>query len=170
MGLDLSVTGTGLVVLQGEWVVHRRLISTDPADGSHHHRFSTIACAIAEVCREYEPDLVGIENYAFGKQFGTQPLMELGGVVKHYLYHEECPWTTIPPQSLKAWAHGGKIPKANGMSKPEHRKFLKASMIELAREGGCETFDDNVADAFHVARWASANFRDLISEALETVA
>ena len=168
MGLDLSLTGTGVVVKIGETVVHRRLISTDPADGPHHSRFTDIACHIAEICRQYEPDLVGIEGYAFGKQFNTQPLMELGGVVKHYLFHEETPWTLYPPQSLKKYALGA-VPKRAGFGKSEYTKHVKALMVQAARDGGCETFDDNVADAYHMATYVQEHFRDLISEALATV-
>jgi Holliday junction resolvasome RuvABC endonuclease subunit len=169
MGLDLSLSGTGVVVKRGEAVLHRSLISTEPAMGSHHARMTLIACTIAEIAREYEPDLVGIEGYAFGKQFNTQPLMELGGVVKHYLFHEECPWVTYPPQSLKKFALGA-VPSRSGYSKAAYTKYVKGLMVDAARAGGCETFDDNVADAYHMATWAQESWRNVISEALETVA
>lgn len=169
MGLDLSLTGTGVVVLQDDAVLHRELLATDPGMGSQHSRITYIACRIAELVRQHEPDLAAIEGYAFGKQWGTEPLMELGGVTKHYLFHEEVPWVTYPPQSLKKWVLGAVPPRA-GFSKSGYTKHVKSLMVDAARQHGCETFDDNVADAFHVARWARDHFVQVISGALDSVA
>lgn len=170
MGLDLSLTGTGVVVLRGDDVLHRELIHTEPKMGSQHMRINLIACTIAELAREHEPDLVGIEGYAFGKMHNSAPLMEVGGVVKHYLFHEECPWTTLPPQSLKVYALGEVPKKPKKVLRKDWGKQVKEMMVQAARDLGCKTYDDNVADAFHLARWARDGFTGLISDALETVA
>lgn len=172
IGLDLSLTGTGLVVYDGESVLHRQLIHTDPKDGSIHCRISYIAAAVGERVREFEPDLVGIEGYAFDKKFGGETLAELNGVVKHYLFHEDTAWATIPPQSLKKRVLGGVPQKPKGWVKSNDawRKEVKKMMIASANTLGCRTADDNVADAFHVARWAHDEFRVVISEAMDRVA
>lgn len=172
MGLDLSITGTGMVVYDGDIPTMRRLLHTEKKDGSMHHRISYIACEIAEAVRTYEPDLVGIEGYAFDKKFGGETLAELAGVVKHYLYHEDTPWATKPPQSLKKWTLGGvpQKPKDWPGTQAKWRMHVKQMMIDKAVELGCQTQDDNVADAFHMARWAYDEFSALISEALDLVA
>ena len=172
IGLDLSLTGTGLVVYADSSVIKRLLIHTEKSQGALHQRISYIAGTVGELVRQYEPDLVGIEGYAFDKKFGGETLAELAGVVKHYLYHEDTPWATVPPLSLKKFALGGvpQKPKDWPHSNDKWRKHVKQMMIDKGNELGCVTQDDNVADAFHVARWTDERFRDLISEAMERVA
>lgn len=172
IGLDLSITGTGIVVNYAGRVMYQDLIMTSPADGPLHFRISFIANEIARVVREHDPDIIGIEGYAFDKKFGGEMLAELAGVVKHYLFHEDTPWATIPPQSLKKYALGGVPQKPKGwtQSNDKWRKEVKKMMIASAAALGCGTEDDNVADAFHVSRWAHNEFRTLIREAQDRVA
>jgi Holliday junction resolvasome RuvABC endonuclease subunit len=143
-----------------------------PTDGSLHYRISYLASEVGEVVRQWEPDLVGIEGYAFDKKFGGETLAELNGVVKHYLFHEDTPWATIPPQSLKKYTLGGVPQKPKGWAKSNDawRKEVKKMMISAANTLGCNTQDDNVADAYHAARWADSEFRSIISEAIARVA
>lgn len=169
VGLDLSLTGTGIVVNVDDEVVYQNLIHTQPSDGSQHHRISYIAAETSRLVRLHEPDLVGIEGYAFDKKFGGETLAEIHGVVKHYLFHEEAPWALIPPQSLKKYALGGVPQKPKGWTRSNDawRKEVKKMMIASAGTLGCTTEDDNVADAFHVSRWAQREFRTLISGAMD---
>jgi Holliday junction resolvasome RuvABC endonuclease subunit len=169
VGLDLSLTGTGIVVVRDGTVIYQNLLHTEPADGSQHSRISYIVYEVAAVVRRVDPDLVGMEGYAFDKKFGGETLAEIHGVVKHYLFHEEAPWALTPPQSLKKYALGGVPQKPKGWTRSNDawRKEVKKMMIASAVALGCETGDDNVADAFHVARWASREFRNLISGAMD---
>jgi hypothetical protein len=88
------------------------------------------------------------------------------------LYRYDTPWATLPPQSLKKYALGGvpQKPKDWPGTHAKWRMAVKQMMIDKAREFGCITDDDNVADAFHMARWATREWRSIISEAMDRVA
>jgi len=146
MGIDLSYTGTGLVVIDGDEVLRRRLICTEPTDGSDIERCLTIADQVSRAVTHFNITVVGIENYAFGKIAGGEKLGELGGVVKARLHTLGCVWMTIPPQSLKKWVLGKAYTRDEG----------KRRMIKAARNYGCNTYDDNIADAFWTAMWVQA--------------
>lgn len=165
-GLDLSLTGTGLSVYQGRAVI-RRLIHTEPSDGSDCARMDKVATAIMVEMSEYRPKLVVIEGYAFDKKFGGERLAELHGIVKNRLYVLGIPWTTITPQGLKKEVLGGvpQKPKDWPLSHDKWRAHVKQMMIDEAVRLGCQTGDDNVADAFHLARYGARHFTDLIEGA-----
>jgi Holliday junction resolvasome RuvABC endonuclease subunit len=143
IGIDASYTGTGICVIQGDDVLHRQLVCTEPTDGSDIERCLTIASHIGRAAIRFKAEGACIEGYAFGKMAGGEKLGELGGVVKSRLYTLGIPWATVPPQSLKQWVLG----------KAYRRDEGKRRMIAAARNFGCMTYDDNVADAFWCARW-----------------
>lgn len=96
-----------------------------------------------KVWRKYQPYAVGIEQYAFSRQSrGLSGLHELGGVVKNRLFRKEALVLLPTSTEIKKFATG------NGAAK-------KPQMIAAAQNYGCRTTDDNVADAFHVARWTA---------------
>jgi len=146
LGLDLSYTGTGLVVIDGDEVLRRQLICTEPTDGTDIERCIAIALQVSRAVTRFDIKVAGIENYAYGKIAGGEKLGELGGVIKHRLYSLDVVWVTYPPQSLKKWVLGKAYTRDEG----------KRRMIKAARNFGCNTYDDNVADAFWVAKWAQA--------------
>jgi hypothetical protein len=165
-GLDLSITGTGLSVYQGGPLI-RRLIHTEPEDGSDCRRMNAITCAIVDEFSEWRPRLVVIEGYAFDKKFGGERLAELHGLIKNRLYCLRIPWTTITPQGLKKEVLGGvpQKPKDWPLSHDKWRAHVKQMMIDEAVRLGCQTGDDNVADAFHLARYGARHYTALIEEA-----
>lgn len=170
MGLDLSLTATGLVLLTRGTVRHL-LIKTKPltalpkkADGNplwngifhgtNEDRNAYIAISIMELWVEHAPDLVLIEGYSFGsKGSALSALHELGGVVKNYLWIADALWLPISPNTNKSYATGNHQAK-----KPE--------MIARAQKlwSGCPD-EDNVADAFHLARYGLRKFAQLVEAA-----
>lgn len=164
MGLDLSITGTGMVVYEGEAslvfgrVLCERHPKTAPFDrptresgltkngvyyGTDMERISFILRKVKRAWREHEPIIVGIEEYAFGARGrGLSILHELGGVVKHWLHTQEALVVTYPPTEVKKFATG------KGTASKEE-------MVEAAWAFGFKnTHDDNSCDAFHIARKA----------------
>lgn len=166
MGLDLSLTGTALVVFRPDKtavfgkVLRQRLYPTEPRSknhpdepgnlrpngkyrGSEEERIDFIANQVMKMWRKYQPVAVGIEQYAFSRHSrGLSGLHELGGVVKNRLFRKEA--LVLMPQSTEI----KKFATNNGNAK-------KPQMIAAAQALGCDTEDDNVADAFHIARWTS---------------
>jgi Holliday junction resolvasome RuvABC endonuclease subunit len=148
IGVDLSYTSTGIVVLRGKRVLHWENPKTTPKqiDVVRQAIIATRVCAVAE---EYEPDLLLIEDYAFSKPQGAARLGELGGKVKGELWLDDVRYGTVQPMKLKALAGSG--------------KYDKKQMIKAARRGwkDCPEISD-VADAYWAARYARDHFVDYV--------
>jgi len=164
MGLDLSITGTGVVVYEGEAslvfgnVLCERHPKTAPFDrptresglaangtfyGTDMERIDFILRKVKRAWRTYQPIIVGIEAYAFGARGrGLSILHELGGVVKWWLHKQEALVVTYSPSDIKKFATG------KGTANKEE-------MVAAAWGFGFKnTHDDNSCDAFHIARKA----------------
>ena len=170
MGLDLSMTGTGLVVLQrGTYrVLAWHLIQTESMTkgeervrvnqkgerifvGSSDGRINYIAKQVMREWRRWEPRLTIIEeqtfsrNKAYARQTG-----EMTGVVKHRLYLAEAPYDLKTSTHLKKEFTG-------------YGKATKDEMIAQARVYWPECpDDDNVADAFSAACYADDNYEKIV--------
>lgn len=172
MGLDLSLTGTGMVVL-AKGKVRWRFLPTAPLHqlpksaasqmhrgvfhGTSEERVGYIAYQIMAAWIRCRPSIVVIEEYAFSRgKSQAHALGELGGVVKHYLWVSEALWLPLTSTSNKLNATG------NGQAD-------KDEMIEKARKlwPSFPEFkgNDNVADAFHLARYGLRNFAKLVEAA-----
>ena len=169
MGLDLSLTATGLVVRAGDRVRRWRLLETEPATkegqslgllpsgkyrGSTEARVEWSASQVRKAWRKFRPDIVVIEEYAFGARGrGLSSLHEHGGVVKNFLYRMQAPFVTVTGSEIKFYATG-----SGGASKED--------MIQQALEywPGFPNIkkNDNVADAFWLAHWGQANYSALV--------
>lgn len=107
VGLDLSLTSTGLVFLTGDGVVESYTISTSPKDGCDTSRIAyirdSIWSIITSICEiENQPTLVAVEGYAMGIRGGKVfTLGELGGVVKESLRQNNKNSLIVPPMVLK---------------------------------------------------------------------
>jgi Holliday junction resolvasome RuvABC endonuclease subunit len=140
LGLDLSYTSTGLVVLNTEKVLGWDRIQTKPRM-QREQRITIIKNRVMEVCDMYDLDMVMLEDYAFSKPQGATMLGELGGVVKNALWSEGIKWDKVQPMTVKLHAGSG--------------KYDKKQMIEAARRlwPECPNVSD-VADAFWIAHYA----------------
>lgn len=171
MGLDLSMTGTGLVVIQGTKVATWRLLETEPVGqaksvgllpsgkyrGETDARIEWTVSTIRKAWNHFLPDLTVIEEYAFGaKGRGLSSLHEQGGVVRNFLFRKEAPYITEQNSRIKEFATG-----KGGASKDE----MIAAATDLWR--GCPQGKgaDNVADAFHLAMYGMTNYKALVQSA-----
>lgn len=111
MGLDISTkTGVSVVndskrVLLGAQVTFPKLKGWE--------RAAAIAARIMELHAEHKPDLVVIENYGFANANSLVTLVEVGTIIRYFLWQEDIPYIEVPPNSLKKFVSG------KGQSKKE---------------------------------------------------
>jgi crossover junction endodeoxyribonuclease RuvC len=148
MGLDLSMTGTGLVVMDGNTIIHQKLIETSPKMGDDITRIGfilrNILGSMVQVgfpTHHYtERPTVAMEGPSYGVAGATRSLHTLGkmmGIIEYYLKIEkQLKIEIIPPTSLK------KIITGKGSGKKE--MMLK----EVYKRYGIDFNDNNLCDAF----------------------
>ena len=142
LGLDLSLTGTGVAVLDdtGAIVCTKTLAFKDRGMERLHKISETIN---GFLCK-YEPEVVAIEGYSMGSRAGQAfSIGELGGVVKLLLwksgYNDPL---IIAPTRLKKYITGkGNSPK-------------DTIMMHVYKNWRYEPENNNVADAYGLARIA----------------
>lgn len=153
VGLDLSLTGTGLVGLSKvpgckdvEELFSECLVPDTGADrfakvkGVADHILSRIRCL--------ENPIITIEGYGQGAHKGVASfvkLVEVGTAVRMGLWELGLSWAEVPPQSLKKFVTGSGV------------KVDKKRMIHGCSEvWGFETDNHNIADAYGLARFGLA--------------
>lgn len=156
VGIDQSYTGFAFVSIDADGNdVSGNLKSFDPKVNTgierllsiYQHLFNlfTEAGDVAHIC---------IEGYANGAKFGREQAGELGAIVKLAVYdyfdrfdddHGDLRYPTIvTPSSLKKFVTGNGAAKKNNM------------LLAVFKKWGFETSDDNLADAYSLARVAMA--------------
>jgi Holliday junction resolvasome RuvABC endonuclease subunit len=135
MGLDLSLTGTGVVVLQDGVYLDHDLIAT-PSFAVEEVRFRRIWKRIYKMLYRYTPNIVMLESAVGGMtQHATHGL---NAVIRYELKNHKVPFETMAPNTLKKQATG------NGRSD-------KPQMLAAAQVHWPECPDHNCADAYHLA-------------------
>jgi Holliday junction resolvasome RuvABC endonuclease subunit len=168
IGLDLSLSNTGVAVLQAsdQAVVHLESICTTPQDGGRIERDDFIADRIGEIVKEFGPHLIVIEEYAFSRPTMVSALGELGGLVKRELWRvtgiPEC-WMTITSTACKKYITGSAAPKGGkermvAAAQPFIRQFHQHHIIDPAWYK-----DDNIADAIGLARMGIDHFGEAVA-------
>jgi crossover junction endodeoxyribonuclease RuvC len=140
LGVDQSLTGTGLCVLSDEGVLVASATVT-PEDLRDGARLAFIKQAVATML----PGVVfaALEGYSYNSVGHVFELGEIGGVVKVALLEAGVPYVVVPPVLVKKFATG----KATAD---------KDDMALAAKARGCVFSDDNQADAFFLAHIARA--------------
>lgn len=118
MGLDLSLTGTAIVVWDGDKVVWwcrpateglgstlrtqvSGLLPSGRFRGNDDERVEFIVKQVRGAFRKFQPDLVYIEGLSYQFLKGAAIRIELLGVIKNFLHRHEAPYDLIAPKSLK---------------------------------------------------------------------
>lgn len=155
LGIDLSLTGTGLALITPEaarlqfhgssyygdcdcWV---RRISPSP-DLPMFDRWKHVLEIIG--CWSAHADVVVIEGYSFASAQGTRACMEIGGIVRYYLHHMKKSPIEVSPNSLKKFVSGNAVAKKNTM------------LLEAYKRWGLSFGSDDIADAFGLAKIGEA--------------
>lgn len=133
MGLDVS-TKTGVAVVEsGKKILHTQMVEHKKLTG--WERASAIAADILELRETHSPDLVVLENYGFSNAHTLVTLVEIGTVIRYFLWQEGIPYIDVAPTSLKAFVAG----KGNA------KKDLM--VLEVFKKWGFSSPTNDIADA-----------------------
>lgn len=150
MGIDLSLTGTGLVILDGGKTVVNKIIKSKPPEEKTHtteiERLLKIKAEIQKHISKYSPDLALIEGLAFGAR-NTTALMQLAGLsymVRETFVLRSIPFIVVAPTTLKKFIVG----KGNATK--------DLMLLETFKRYGQSFLDNNICDAFALAQCGAA--------------
>ena len=141
MGIDLSTSGTGLVLLQASGLakpdcLFETELKPSVAAGAARNRF--ISRHIMEFVHSHKPDKIVIEGYSLNLKNASSviPLVELGGVLRLMLHLDELKWYDPTAPEVKKFCTGkGNSPK-------------NVVMMNVLKRWGHESKTDNTADAY----------------------
>lgn len=146
VGIDQSLTGTGLAELTNDGKLKRNvLVKTGKIFGIE--RLDLITKTVVSFCQEVnERFVISREGYSFAsKGRSVFNLGELGGCIDLTLYRSEIPnlvsYYVLPPTVVKKFCLG------SGATKKDSGYLLK-----VYNKYGIEFDDDNQADAFMIAK------------------
>ena len=144
VGIDLSYTSTGLVLLNqvGELYSTEAIKTTPDHFPVHEDRIRHI---VGYVLRKMQPiskyiKLVCVEGYAYSAKYNRETSGELGGMMKCALREAQINYLVIPPTVLKKYATG----KGN-CDKDEVR-------LGVYKQWGHEAKTDDEIDAYVLAK------------------
>ena len=144
VGLDISITGTGVVVLDKQLkTVVAECIKSKPQE-DWYGRVHTISARIFSFLPSPTFSTVFVEDYAFAAKGQVFNIAELSGIIKYGLWCDAYNFLRIPPTSLK------KFTTATGTAPKE------LMMKEVYKRYGVDFNDNNVADAYALARMGYA--------------
>lgn len=131
IGLDLSISASGVALADGTCRTFRPTVGTDQPARRLHELVERIATWLRQA------DVAVIEGYNPGghQGFTMVRLAELGGAIRVLLHERNIPYVEIAPKSLKLFAAG------TGDAKKEQ-------MITVAQACGATVANDNEADAW----------------------
>ena len=160
MGIDPSLNSTGISLLRtdrktGEIVTADTKALTHLMDIPRADKLDRIYTYICTTVREYRPEVICVEDYAYGARNGRETSGEVRGVISLALLHAKAPVPLlVAPTQLKHFATGSA--KAD------------KSQIRLAvyKRWEFEAPSDDEIDAFILSHIALAHMRPDIRTAL----
>lgn len=149
LGIDLSLTHTGLAVLSDGRLHSKKSIRSKPTGKrpiNEIERIEHISVQIAEVIDQVKPDIAAIEGIAFmaSKTTALAQLSALNYFVRRELMKRQIPFVIVAPSSLKKFVTG----KGNAQK--------DEVMLSIFKRWGVSITDDNEADAYALAHVALA--------------
>jgi crossover junction endodeoxyribonuclease RuvC len=142
VGLDISLTETGIVRFPRNAPWTQQVIDTKPKDGQLWERYEKIMKRVLGVVGKN--DLVFCEDYAYSIGAGKSRLVtlgELGGMLRFVLWKRTGHWPfAISPTSLKKFATG----HGRGKKSDIRVALFKKTQLDFA--------NDNIADAYVLAQ------------------
>jgi len=144
LGLDLSLTHTGVVVLDldGDNPV---MVDVIKPKTNKEIRLVEIRDKVNDFVTRCNPTLIVLEGYSFASQGrAVYDIGEMGGVVRVHLYESKRRYMVVPPHSLKKFVtQKGNSPK-------------QIMIREVYRRWKREFDDDNICDAYGLAKVGQA--------------
>ena len=142
VGLDLSISETGLVILDNETEIQWFLIKSK-TDSIIEDRFDFILDKIKFVKGIVGLKSVYMENLSFASRGNA--IFQLAGlhfIVRHFFFKNNVPYKLIAPQTLKKFVTG------NGRSTKD------IIIKEIYKKWNVDINNNNLADAYALARMA----------------
>ena len=149
VGLDLSLTGTGIVVLTNGKLTRKELIRSKPVGDrptDELQRIRKIVSDIGGILSEYDPTVVCIEGLAFMAR-NTSALVQLAALnymIRAIIFDRAIPFYIVAPTSLKKFITGKGNSDKNVM------------MMDIYRDYDLQFVEDNQADGFELAAVGAA--------------
>lgn len=149
VGIDPSLTGTGIIVLdQDDCIMFQKLVTTDPKD--------PIEKRLIEILENisFIPNIVRLQKvYMEGPAFASQgnAVLQMGAIhflIRIFLYKHGVNFKIIAPPTLKKFHTGHGQTK-----KPEILKKVEETL-------GVKFKNHNIADAYGLARMALEEYKD----------
>jgi crossover junction endodeoxyribonuclease RuvC len=143
LGLDLSLTGTGAVFLNGKGEPTTNLFKSEPTDNpkAEDKRLFVLSESIVNLISHLEGEVkVALEGLSFMSK--GRSIVQCSGY--HYIVRQNLSYRDyilVPPHSLKKWAMG----KGNGK-----KEDMKLAAFKLY---GFEDKSNDVVDAFLLAHF-----------------
>jgi len=145
VGVDHSLTGTGIVVLdQDGCIIEQKLIKTT-SDQIDEKRMIDIIDGLSFIPKIVKLKCVYIEGPSY--MSSGQAVLQMGALhylIRIFLYRKKVKYKIIAPGSLKKFICG----PGNGNAKKE---FM---LLNIYKKYGLEFKDNNIADAYSLARMA----------------
>ena len=136
MGLDIS-TKTGIAIISEPCVIHYAAeIEIKKQKGLQ--RASSIVEKVMEAKEKYNPDFAVIEGYGYANAYTLATLVEIGTVIRYFLWQSDFPYHEVAPTQLKKFMGKGNLKKDQ-------------IMLAVYKKWGYEAPTDNIADAVVLA-------------------
>ena len=158
MGLDLSLSATGAVLIDNEYKILKKEIITSTARGIE--RLYLMEMSFLDFIDDNKIDLVCIESPAYGAANNLHDLGKLAGMAEMVLYKKGIKFIYAAPTQLKKYI--------TGIGKGEKSGVI----LDIYKYWGEELRDNNIADAFvlsHIARDFHLNETNLKKYQLEVL-
>lgn len=145
LGADLSLTGTGLVVLTDGKVTFQKLIKSKPQGDKPKDELQRLIGIIRQVKVE-GIDLVVVEGIAFGirKTTSLAQLSALNYLVRMQCWENSVPFVIVSPNTLKKFITGKGVGEKDQM------------MLAAYKKWDFSPSDNNICDAFGLAQIGKA--------------
>ena len=145
LGIDLSLTATGIIRLEDETILDSQLIKTKKNGDKPTEEVKRLVSIVDQIKTD-GVELVAIEGLAFMAR-NTSSLVQLSALnyfVRKKLMDEEIPFVIVAPSSLKKFITG----KGNSGK--------DIMFLETYKRYGESFTDDNLCDAFALSKVAEA--------------
>ena len=146
LGLDISLTATGVVLLEKFPGMRPRTDFADvvqsTAQEERYARIDRVATEVFAKIVDGSPDVIVIEGLGQGGHGHVQAfvkVVELSGLIKLMLWANDYAWVEVPPSSLKKFVAGKGSTAKGGMCRAVEANW------------GFATKNDNLADAYGLA-------------------
>lgn len=147
IGLDISFTGTGLVVIDTSFEILKEELISSNSEESIECRIIDINDRIFSKIEKYKDSKICIEGLSFSSR--GQSTLDLAGLhfyIRTTLFRDNYIFYIIPPTTLKKFVTGTGRCQKNLMLLKCYKKF------------GIEFDNDNLCDAYCLARYGLENY------------